>query len=400
MRLCILASEYPSTTQTFVYEPIEWLRARGHPVQVVAERRGNLPGMGAASFPATITPRQWIDRRTKLRNLAGSPAESARRYRTARRWSRGATWSSLEILARSLFPALSTAESVLAHFGPFGVRWLPAVATAQKPYAVFFHGYDATSWLTKEPGAYQRLIASGAGFITNGEYLQSRLVAAGVPPERVAICRYGASTDVAAVSENPNLSTARLLTIARLVEKKGVADSITAFAAAQDVLQGQWEYDVVGDGALLPSLRELAQRLGVGALVRFHGFLSRADTIKALLGASVFMLASRTAADGDTEGTPVSIIEAATLGLPVASTVHAGIPEILPTEAAAAGLLVPEGDVVGLARALRRLGSSAAERRCWGDANRTHARARYSAASHVTSLIEGLARVARPPRAG
>ncbi len=400
MRLCVLTSEYPFTTHTFVYEPIQWLQSFGHDVQVVAERRGKLPGTSAEVFPATIIPRGGLDRRRKLRNLAGSPAEAARRYRTATRWSRSTEWSSLEVLTRSLLPSLSGAEGVLAHFGPFGARWLPAVATAGKPYAVFFHGYDATSWVKQDPRAYEQLIRSGAGFITNGEYLESRLVAAGVPPERIAICRYGVSTDVAAVRESPDLSTSRILTIARLVEKKGVGDSITAFAQAQDVLQGRWEYHIVGDGPLLPTLRELTETLGIASLVRFRGFLSRPDTIQALLEASVFLLASRTAADGNTEGTPVSIIEAATLGLPVVSTIHAGIPEILPADAAPAGLLVPEGDVAALARALRRLGASVGERRCWGEANQTHARARYSAASHVASLIDGLASVARPPRTG
>jgi len=219
-----------------------------------------------------------------------------------------------------------------------------------------------------------------------------------VPEKRIAISRLGASSDLAAVTERPELSTRRILTIGRLVDKKGIADSITAFAEAQDTLRGEWRYDIVGDGPLLPMLRELASRLGVAPLVRFRGFLSRPETIQALLEASLFVLASRTTSNGETEGTPVSIIEAATLGLPVVSTVHAGIPEIVPSEGVAAGLLVPEGDTVGLARALRLLGSSPAERSRWGDACRQHARSRYSAANHVATLIEGLARVAHAPR--
>lgn len=397
MRLCILASEYPSTTQTFVYEPVEWLRSRGHAVSVVTERRGGLPGTGADQPAMTVLPRRWLRRRAKLGALARSPLEAMRRYRTAESWSRGTTWSSWETLARSLLRPLRETDCILAHFGPYGLRWLPAVATAGRPYAVFFHGYDATSWLTQHPGVYAPLIESGTGFITNGEYLSSRLAAAGVPLERIALCRYGASTDIAAVATRPDLSTRRMLTIARLVEKKGVADSITAFAEAQDVLQGEWTYDIVGDGPLRPSLQDLAARLGVAGLVRFLGFLPRHETIQALLSASVFILASRTAPNGDTEGTPVSIIEATTLGLPVVSTLHAGIPEILPSESAGAGLLVPEGAIPGLAAALRLLGASASQRACWGDANRAHARSRYSAETHVATLVDSMARVARAP---
>jgi colanic acid/amylovoran biosynthesis glycosyltransferase len=400
MRLCVLAAEYPSTTQTFVYEPIEWLRARGHAVDVVADARGSLPGAGSDRYPVTVTGRGWLDRPTKLRVFLGSPIRAARGYGTAADWARESGGSAWEILTRSLVGPLRNADAVLAHFGPHGMRWLRAVATAGKPYAVFFHGYDATSWPRQHPDTYRLLIESGAGFITNGEYLESRLVEAGVPPKRIALCRYGAGTNVAAVTDPPDLTPERVLTIARLVDKKGVADSIAAFAAAQDVLRGAWQYEIVGDGPLLPTLQQLAKRLGVEALVRFRGFLSREETIDALRAASVFLLASRTAPDGDTEGTPVSIIEAATLGIPVIATLHAGIPEILPTEAVKAGLLVGEGDVPGLARALRLLGSSISERRCWGAMNRERARSRYSADSHVTMLLEGMARVARPPRRG
>ena len=364
----------------------------------MADRRGSLPGASDQRFPVTLTGRTWLDRGTKLRSLLGSPVRVLRRYGAAAGWAQGSEWSTWEILARSLLPPLRDAEGVLAHFGPYGVRWLRAVAAAERPYAVFFHGYDATSWPQEHPDAYRLLIESGAGFITNGEYLESRLVQLGVERERIAICRYGASTDVAATTAPPDLTSERILTIARLVDKKGVADSITAFAEAQDVLRGTWQYDIVGDGPLLSTLHELAKRLGVGHLVQFRGFLSRPETIEALLGASVFVLASRTAPNGDTEGTPVSIIEAATLGMPVVSTLHAGIPEILPAEATKAGLLVGEGDVAGLARALRVLGGSVSERRCWGAMNREHARSRYSAASHVAMLLEGMARVARPPR--
>jgi colanic acid/amylovoran biosynthesis glycosyltransferase len=397
MRLCVLASEYPSTTQTFVYEPIEWLRARGHDVDVVADRQGSLPGTSVEQFPVTVTGRRWLDRRTKMLNLVESPVRAVRGYDLAASWAWGTDWSTWETLARSLLAPLRAADRVLAHFGPHGIRWLRAVATAGKPYAVFFHGYDATSWLVEHPDHYRPLIESGVGFITNGEYLESRLVEAGVPRERIAICRYGASTDVAALTDPPDLAPQRVLTIARLVDKKGVADSITAFAEAQDVLGGAWQYEIVGDGPLIAALRALAEQLGVGTLVRFRGFLSRRETIDALLQASVFILASRTAPNGDTEGTPVSIIEAATLGLPVVSTLHAGIPEILPAQAAQAGLLVAEGDVAGLARALRLLGGSVAERRHWGAMNRERARSRYSAASHVASLLDSMARVARPP---
>ena len=149
---------------------------------------------------------------------------------------------------------------------------------------------------------------------------------------------------------------------------------------------------------MLPELQALAGSLGLTDRVEFSGFLSRADTLAALRNASVFVLASRTAPSGDTEGTPISILEAACVGLPVVSTLHAGIPEILPSEGAAEGWLVPEGDVSRLAAALERLATPEA-RRDWGDRCRARVRTRHSPTAHIEGTVAALERLARIPTA-
>ena len=105
----------------------------------------------------------------------------------------------------------------------------------------------------------------------------------------------------------------------------------------------------------------------------------------------MFVLASRTASDGDTEGTPVAAIEAATYGVPVVATRHAGLPEVLPADAAARGYLVAEGDVQALADAIVRLASSLEERRAWGQACLSFARARTDESREAHDLATALA---------
>jgi colanic acid/amylovoran biosynthesis glycosyltransferase len=152
----------------------------------------------------------------------------------------------------------------------------------------------------------------------------------------------------------------------------------------------------VGDGPLRPSLERLVEQEGLGPWISFRGFLSRSETLTVLREASLFVLSSKVDDSGDTEGTPVAVMEAATLGIPVVATRHAGIPEVLPADALARGFLVPEGDVPALAAALARLGSSEV-RDDWGAACARHARATYSANAFTATLVATLEAKARIP---
>ena len=397
MRICILATEYPTPTQTFVYESVGWLRRAGHDVAVIADRLGGGPGLAEQDYPAAV-PRPRLGRGEKLRCALAHPLRVLAGAPRARRLKGSSTFTFAESLARSTLEPIRRSDFVLAHFGPAGAQWLPVVAAARRPYAVFFHGYDATRLVREEPHAYDALRASRTAALTNSEYLKGRLAAAGFDARRVGVVRLGVSETLAASAGPAEPTDQRILSIARLVAKKGLDDSIRAFAAAQDALRGTWSYEIIGDGPLRGELEALAGSLGVGHLVRFRGVLPRDETLRALRGSSVFVLASKPGEGGDTEGTPVSILEAATIGLPIVTTIHAGIPELLPAAPARARMLRPEGDIAGLAEAIRALAADPDLRREWGGACRDFVRAAHSASTHVKELTAMLVRLAEPPR--
>lgn len=380
MRLCVLVATYPLVSETFVYEPVRWLAARGHDVTVLAKRAGSLPAGAAEAVvaPHVLTPAR------ELRAWLRAPVQALRLLPHVR------------IAARSLLPEVARADVLLAHFGKVGERWLPVAAAAGKPFAVFFHGNDATGELRARPDRYAALFRSGAGLVANCEFLAERLAAAGAPRERLAVIPNGVD-DALAASPPALPSSHTVLTVGRLIEKKGIADSLAAFARARASLPAGWRYEIVGDGPLRASLERGARDAGAADVVRFRGFLPRAQTLAAIRSASLLVLASRTAASGDAEGTPNCVIEAATCGVPVVATRHGGIPELLPPDAPARGFLVAEGDVAALARAIAELGESEALRRAWGEACRAHIRKRHSASAHVAALVGALERVARVP---
>lgn len=393
MRICVITYTYPHVGEPWIFEPVELLRAAGHEVQVIAAKRGELPGDRNARFPARIT-NDWLSRGEKTGALLRSPARAALHAPRAAALRHHAPFR--ELLARSVLPEIARADVVLAHFGDVGVTWLPVAAIARRPLAVFFHGYDATALPALKPGFYAPLFASGAAILTNGPYLHERLVAAGASAERIHIVRLAAPPGLID-QPDPALSAPRVITVARLTAKKGLDDSIAAFALAQRVLQERWRYEIIGQGELRDALGAQAREAGVASLVDFPGVRTHADTLDAMRGSSIFVLSSKVAPTGDTEGTPVAIIEAATLGLPVVATRHAGIPDLLPADAEARGFLVREGDVQALAAAITRLAADAGLRREWASRCRAHARANFSAAAHLDALITALRAHARVP---
>ena len=112
----------------------------------------------------------------------------------------------------------------------------------------------------------------------------------------------------------------------------------------------------------------------------------------------MFLLTSKTGDAGDTEGTPVSILEAATVGLPIVSTIHAGIPELLPPDSARSVMLRPEGDVEGFAAALRALAADPGLREGVGGCLPDVRAGGTLVRAHVAALLAALERYAEPPR--
>ncbi len=390
MRLCVLANRYPVASETFISEPVAWMRARGHRVSVVA---GVSRTPGSADRPSYDTGR---GRLAKLVSVASAPLAAAHAARVLAGRDR-AGLSLAELVFRSTLPEVRRAERLLAHFGDVGATWLPVAGLLGLPLAVYFHGYDASRTLQNRPDVYRSLFASGATLLTNSERLRRRLCEHGAPGERLHVVPLAAAPAFHAVERAGTGGAAEplVLTVARLVPKKGLADAIHAFAQAQRALRRGWRYEIIGAGRLRAELEAVAAASGVGDLVSFRGALPRAAIVEALRRASIFLLPSKTAPDGDEDGTPVSILEATAAGVPVIATRQAGIPEILPPDED--NLLALPGDVNALADGLSRLASSPELRLRWGARCREHARAHHSPDRHLDALLGALA-TSRAPR--
>ena len=143
-----------------------------------------------------------------------------------------------------------------------------------------------------------------------------------------------------------------ILHIGRMVEKKGAIYLLQALAKVkQEVTDATLV--IVGDGPLGSEIKAYIDSHRLRESVRIIPKASREEIASLLKQCRLFCLPSVTAATGDTEGLPVSILEAMAVGRPVLSTFHAGIPEAI--EDGKSGYLVKERDVAALADRIKEL---------------------------------------------
>src|SRR3972149_4562799 len=144
----------------------------------------------------------------------------------------------------------------------------------------------------------------------------------------------------------------RILTVGRLVEKKGHEYAIKAIAEVVK-RHGNIEYMIAGDGPSRSKLENLVVTLEIENYVKFLGAVDQDEVLKLYERSHIFLLSSVTASDGDSEGLPVVLLEAQAVGLPIISSLHGGIPEgVLDSKS---GFLVPERDVDALVERLEYL---------------------------------------------
>jgi colanic acid/amylovoran biosynthesis glycosyltransferase len=113
------------------------------------------------------------------------------------------------------------------------------------------------------------------------------------------------------------------------------------------------DYIIAGDGPLRNKLNNLINKFRIESKVKILGNKTHEEIIELLYGSDILLAPSLVAKDGDCEGIPVVIMEAMATGLPVISTYHSGIPELVKN--GKSGFLVPEKDIKGIADKLKYL---------------------------------------------
>ena len=164
-----------------------------------------------------------------------------------------------------------------------------------------------------------------------------------------------------------------IVTVARLVAKKGIDLLLRGFAASNAV---DWHLRILGDGPERRVLEVLSNVLGLADRVTFEGAQPHSVCLQAISEAGLFVLPCRTAATGDKDGIPVVLMEAMAAGRCVVAGRLPAIEELI--DDGVSGVLVPGNDASALAAAIDALTGDIGRREGLGSAARTKVAAEFS----------------------
>ncbi len=364
LRLLFSAPSFPKVSETFVTGQILGLHQLGHRVDVFTTHPGNVADPQLRQELSSAIGHLLLPPLT--------PHNPDLDWLAQRRWPNWLTrcaWARLLRVVtdpgfrRSRYPIRKGAallcnpgyDAIICHFGPAGamLQQMRDIGLIRAPLVTIFHGYDLTNYLERVPRDYYRnLFERGDLFLPISDRWQDRLAELGCPPEQTRVQRLGTDLDIFthAVRRPSPDEPVRLMSVARLVPKKGIEYGIRAVGrlAAAGV---PVTYDVIGDGPLRRELATLADELGLTDQVTFLGPRAHSEVAALMRDHHILLVPSVTDADGGMEGIPVVIMEAMASGLLVVASRHSGIPEIV--RHGETGLLAPERDDTALAACLQ-----------------------------------------------
>lgn len=252
-----------------------------------------------------------------------------------------------------------------AHYGPSAVEILPLAKKLGLPLIVSFHGYDASTLLRDE--LYVRQLSDVfkyAHIIAVSNNMAQELIRVGADINRVSVIYYGVPARNKFVSRKPvaakieNHEEIRFLQVSGFEEKKGHVYTVRAFNEFLKYYEKS-SLTFVGSGSLLEDVVRLVNEMGLQDKVFFKGSVQPDEVFNMLASADVFVHHSVTARSGDKEGIPNAIMEAMASGLPVVSTLHSGILELI--DDGIDGYLVKERDIRSYVEAMKAAVNSDSE---------------------------------------
>lgn len=235
-----------------------------------------------------------------------------------------------------------------AHFGYTGSQVLSIKHETNIPLITTFYGVDLSSFANevKWQKKSKNLFDEGDLFFVEGQYMRERLIGLGCPPKKIMIQRIAIQLEKYPFrprEPKKNNETVRVLFCGRFQEKKGLLYAIEAIQRVEKQFP-KIEFRIIGDGEQMREVKTKISQYQMQGYTQLLGFQSHETMIAEMDAADIFIHPSVMAVNGESEGgAPTTILEAQACGLPVLSTTHADIPNVVVPGNSA--LLAAERDV-------------------------------------------------------
>jgi glycosyltransferase involved in cell wall biosynthesis len=396
-----LLKGYPRLSETFIAQELRGLELSGFELSLVSMRHPTdekrHPVHDEIRAPIAYLPeylhdeplrvlRSWWKARRfpHYRAMRKAFLADLKRDRTRNRWRR---FGQALVLAAEFPPH---ADWLHAHFihTPAAVALYAGILTGIG-WSCSAHAKDiwtSPDWELEEKLARARFVATctKAGF--------DKLTSLAPDPKRIHLSyhgldlqRFGRFTGERPARDGADAaSPVILMSVGRAVEKKGYSGLLKALGLLPRELA--WRFVHIGGGELLGRLKAEAEALGLASRIDWQGAKAQADVLAQYRASDLFVLPCRIAGDGDRDGLPNVLMEAASQGLACVSTTISGVPELLSD--GVDGLLVPPDDPGSLSTALGRAIRDPALRRRLGDAAEKRVREAFDHKASIAQLAQ------------
>lgn len=329
MKLLVVTFDPPSTVGGLEARAIGYTRtltSMGHFVELLA--LGPYPNFSTERFYGA--------------NLYRCPASV--------RTIRGVLALALERLKRSSIDSLFVLSGATTLLGVFLLLYAKLTGIRS---AIFLYGKDI---LTAKSSPIHLLNLCASILVAHRIATNSRFTSTLLPKvfqRKVNILYAGADPQILSATKPSIMADGikRLLTVGRLVRRKGAYDLIKVFPSILVKVPNAL-LEIVGDGPEKSNLHRLVTALGLQDKVRFYGALSGEQLYERYMRANIFVMPAKTSGT-DVEGFGLVFLEAGLFGRPSVGTSTGGIPEAVVN--GFTGLLVPENDLPSLEEALVKL---------------------------------------------
>lgn len=278
-------------------------------------------------------------------------------------------------------------EKIDIVFAEFLITGAETVAVCEKmniPMVAIALGYEIStkSVIESYKQCYRKLFNYAKYILIVSEHMRTNILSLGCPNKKIIYSPIGPSKSFFKIK--PTFKNKQILTVGRFVDKKAPHLSILSF---KKVLQEIPDATLVmaGDGPLLDVCKDLVKANNIENSVFFLGKINVEQHISLLQESVMFIQHSKVTSTGNSEGTPVAILEASAAGLPVVSTLHAGIPNVIVNNET--GFLVPEDNIELMANKMIKLLKNKEMAVLMGEKGKAYIKDNFSLEMHI-NIVE------------
>lgn len=274
-------------------------------------------------------------------------------------------------------------DVILAEFGPTGLACLKVSQFLDIPLIVHFHGFDVHKLTKNNPSLYNELFNKASYLVGVSKEMIQKLKELGAPEEKLVYTPCGPNEIF--YKTIPDRNSKKFLAVGRFVDKKAPYYTIMAF---MDVLKKHPEAQLymIGEGPLFNTCKNLIETWGLENSIHLLGAKNPEEIFKLHNESCAFIQHSIEAIDGDKEGTPVGVMEASASSLPLISTRHAGIKDVVIE--GKTGLLSDEKDYLGMANNINWILENPDQAEKMGKEGREFIKGNFSLKKHINILSE------------